>query len=139
MNSLRELDYRVAELVMGWRWWSDAKGRQLIPPVGTHGESYIVPYYSVVLNMAWEVLETLRLCGFSVDVNCYPAGRKWLKPIKEGDSAPKWQPQTSPNHYQCTVAGYDNEFDCWIVVCDPVGSSPAEVICLAALEVVKPK
>lgn len=141
MNSQRELDYKIAEFVMGWLWCGMPEGLKLIPPNGNPDESYIVPYYSVVLNMAWEVLETLRSRGFSVDVSCYPDNRKWLKPPmgEPTAKASKWTMQDISEHYQCTITRYDKDFDSWIVVCDPCGSSPAEVICLAALEAVKPK
>lgn len=79
----RELDALIAEKVMGWAlvsnqkankagWWGLAPGSSLMP----------LPYYSLSISDAWEVVEKLEEKGITMDMGQVWNGGEWMWAIQ---------------------------------------------------------
>jgi len=81
MNAGRELDALVAEKVMGWRdvtdrRHNDGKWTGLYDVDDSHSVIDDLPYYSIDISAAWQVVSRMRALGYELDLhhkhlNCY--------------------------------------------------------------------
>lgn len=116
---LRELDYAVAECVMGWRWWRttlrySTEVRRALMPAGLQNEEWqladgteeifagehspFVPHYSTDIAAAMEAVEKL-LHRVGVDIESWetPAFTGWqVKLWANGDIAGEAQAASLP-------------------------------------------
>jgi hypothetical protein len=138
MMNNRELDVLVATKIMDWIYDSKYVHKFSRFDRGRCDESDI-PTYSTSFQYAWEIVEKLRSLGFTVDISSYPASRKWLKPPYENAPGPEWVlTKDGALPYQCSISRHEPDFECWVTVCQASAKNPAEAVCLAALEAIKP-
>jgi hypothetical protein len=142
----REIDVQIAEKLFGakveflnqrygWRVDYVADNNECNDPnlAMDMVDGWKLKHYSRDIKSAFQVVEKLRTAGYTVDLSSYPEEREWLQSPYDNAPAKEWVLKRGPDYYQCRLSKYE-KFCGWICVCDPIGSSPAEVICMAALE-----